>query len=93
VHAPDGRSQIGNQLAEGLAQRFPSTDQHIVMMVAKVIGACCHSRAKAALDAIALGRIARLLGDGKANAGHRIVGWRCLQPKRRPPGAIAPGSP
>jgi hypothetical protein len=57
----------------------------------KVTRACCHSRAKTTLDAIALGRIPGFLRDGEANAGVRLWRGYSLQPKRRTPGAIAPG--
>ena len=93
VHAYECGTQIGNQLAKGLAQRFALTDQHIVMRGLKVTRASCHSRAKTALDAIALWRIARLLGDGEADAGIRLRRGDSLQAKRRTPGAIAPGGP
>src|SRR5690606_2491183 len=73
--------------------RFALTDQHIVMRGLKVTRASCHSRAKTALDAIALWRIARLLGDGEADAGIRLRRGDSLQAKRRTPGAIAPGGP
>jgi hypothetical protein len=57
----------------------------------KVISASCHSRAKATLDATTLWRIASLFGDGEANTGVRLGRGNRLQPKRRTPGAIAPG--
>jgi hypothetical protein len=93
VDAHDQRAQIGNQLGEGFAQRFPPSDQHIVMVGSKVTRACCHSRAKAAFYAVAFGRIAGFLGDSEADTRLRVLGRDRLQPKRRAPGAIAPGSP
>ena len=93
MYALDQRTQIGNQLGKGFAQRFPSSDQHIVMVSDKVTRACCHSRAKATFYAIALGGIARLLGDREADAGFGGFRGDHLQPKRRAPGAIAPGGP
>jgi hypothetical protein len=93
VHAYDQRAQIGDQLGKGFAEGFPSSDQHIVMLGDKVTRACCHSRAKAALYAIAFGGIAGFLGDREADAGLGLCHCDGLQSKRRAPGAIAPGSP
>jgi len=93
VYALDQRAQIGNQLGEGEAERFPSSDQHIVMVRDKVTRACCHSRAKAPFYAIALGRIAGFLGDREADTRLGIFGSGHLQPECRTPGAIAPGGP
>jgi hypothetical protein len=93
MHASDAKGQIRYQPVEGLAQRFTPAYQHIVMRRNKVIGTRCHSCAKAPLDAVALGRVARFLGHGKTNAGRGLGRGDGLQPKRRAPGAIAPGSP
>lgn len=93
MNALDQRAQIGNQLGEGFAERFPSSDQHIVMVRDKVTRACCHSRAKATFYAIALGRIASFFGNRETDAGFGALGGDHLQPKRRTPGAIAPGGP
>ncbi len=93
VHAHERGAQIGNQLAKGLAQRFRLADQHIVMRGLKVTRTSCHSRTKTPFDPIALWRIARLLGDGEADAGFRLRRGDGLQRKRRTPGAIAPGGP
>ena len=93
MYALDQRTQIGNQLGKGFAQRFPSSDQHIVMVRDKVTRTCCHSRAKTTFYAIALWGIAGLLGDREADAGFGSIHGDHLQPKRRTPGAIAPGGP
>jgi hypothetical protein len=93
MYALDQRCQIVNQLGKGFAERFPSSDQHIVMVSDKVTRACCHSGAKATFYAIAFGGIAGFLGDGEADAGFDRLGGNHLQPKRRTPGAIAPGGP
>lgn len=85
--------QIGHQLVEGLAKGLPASDQHIIVVGSKVTRASCHSGAKTAFYAVALGRIAGFLGDGEAHPGRFIGNGRGLQSKRRPPGAIAPGSP
>jgi len=93
MHTSDAKGQIRDQPVKRLAQRFTLAYQHIVMARHKVTGACCHSCAKAAPDAIALGRIARFFGDGKPDARPIVNRDNCLQPKRRAPGAIAPGGP
>jgi hypothetical protein len=93
VYAHDQCAQIGDQLGEGFAERFPPSDQHIVMVGNKVTRACCHSRAKTTFYAITLGRIAGFLGDGKADTRLCLVSRDHLQSKRRTPGAIAPGGP
>lgn len=93
MHAHDQRAQIGDQLGKGFAQRFPSSDQHIVMVGDKVTRACSHSRAKATFYAVALGGIAGFLGHRKADTGLGLGSGDRLQTKRRAPGAIAPGSP
>ncbi|GHA23792.1 hypothetical protein GCM10007989_19170 [Devosia pacifica] len=62
------------------------------MPVAKVIGTLCHGRTQAPLDPVALWRVAGFLGHGEADTDIIITIGHCLQPKRRPPGAQAPGS-
>ena len=57
----------------------------------KVTRACCRSRTKAALYAVALGGVADFLGHREANARLWFGTWNGLQCKRRTPGAIAPG--
>jgi hypothetical protein len=93
MNARNQRTQIGNDFFKGLDEGFPSSDQHIVMVRHKVTRACCHSRPKATFYAIAFRGIAGLLGHGKADARLGLFGSDHLQPKCRPPGAIAPGSP
>jgi hypothetical protein len=93
MHARNQRTQIGNEFGKGFAKRFPSSDQHIVMVRDKVTRTCCHSRPKTTFYATAFGGIAGFLGDGKTDTGLRIVSGDHLQPKRRAPGAIAPGGP
>ena len=93
MYARDKRAQVGDQLGKGFAERFPSSDQHIVMLSDKVTRASCHSGAKATLYAIAFGGVAGFLGDREADAGLCLSHRDGLQPKRRAPGAIAPGSP
>ena len=93
MHALERTPEIGDELVEIFSERFAAPDQHIIVPGAKVTRASCHSGTKAAFDAIALGRIARLLGDGEPNPRVGRIGLDGLQPKRRPPGAIAPGSP
>jgi len=92
MHALDQRAEVGNKLVEGFGQRFAPPDEHIVMTDAKVTRACCGSGAQTTLYAVALGRVADFLGDGEADTGFRRCGRHDLQAKRRPPGAIAPGS-
>jgi hypothetical protein len=94
VHAHDQSTQVGHKLGKGFAQRIAPSDQHIVVPYMKVTRASCHSRAKTTFYAIAFWRIARLLGDGKTDASLVRCGrGNGLQPKRRTPGAIAPGGP
>jgi hypothetical protein len=93
MYARDQRAQVGDKLGKGFAEGFPSSDQHIVMLSDKVTRACCHSRPKTTFYAIAFWGIAGLLGDREADARLGIGHCDGLQPKRRAPGAIAPGSP
>jgi hypothetical protein len=93
VHAHDQGAQISNQLGKGFTQRFAPSHQHIVVGGQKVTRACCHSGAQATFYTVSFGGIARLLGDGKPDSWFRHGRGNSLQPKRRAPGAIAPGSP
>jgi hypothetical protein len=93
MYAHNKCAQIGDQLGKGFAQRVPSSDKHIVMVGDKVTHTCCHSGAKSSFNAIAFRGIAGFLGDGEADARLRLIDRNDLQPKRRAPGAIAPGSP
>lgn len=91
MHAGDEAAQIGDHSGEGQAEGLPPRQKDIVMSGVKVTRASCRSRPEAPFHAIALGRVADFLGDGEADAR---LGLRCrsnLQPKRRAPGAIAPG--
>lgn len=72
MHPPDGDAKILDQLAERLGERFGTANQHIIMAGPENSRALCRSRTKPALDAVALGRIARFLGNGEADACTRI---------------------
>jgi hypothetical protein len=91
MHTSDKAAEIGDQSGERQAQGLAPRQQHIVMSGDKVTRTRCRSRAQAALHAIALGRIADFLGDGEADPGIRLGRRHDLQPKRRAPGALAPG--
>ncbi|KKB07382.1 hypothetical protein VE26_11425 [Devosia chinhatensis] len=91
VHAGDEAAEICDHSGEGLAQGLPSRQKDIVMSGLKVTRTSCRSRPKTPFHAIALGRVADFLGDGEADSGLGFRGGSSLQPKRRAPGAIAPG--
>lgn len=93
MHAGDAGDKVRNQFVKGFAQRFAPSHQHIVMAGPKVTRASCHSRAKTAFYTIAFWGIAGFLGHGEAETGQGIGAVDRLQPKRRAPGAIAPGCP
>jgi len=92
VHAGDEAAQIGDKSGEGQAQRLPPRQKHIVMSGLKVTRTGCRSRPKTSFYTISFGGIADFLGDGETDTRISLAGGDCLQPKRRAPGAIAPGS-
>ena len=83
--------QLGNQTVERHAQCLAAADEHVVMLGLEASFASFHGSTKTAPDAIALRRIAGLLGDRKADAGLGDVAVVGLQRKRRAPDAAAPG--
>jgi hypothetical protein len=91
MHTSDEAGQVGYHLFERLAQGFAPRQKDIVMSGHKVTRTSCRSGAQAALHAVSFRRIADLLCDREADARLGFGAGNGLQPKRRAPGAIAPG--
>jgi hypothetical protein len=91
MHTGNKAAKVSDHSVEGLAQGFASRQEDIVMSGHKVTRTSCRSRAKPALDPIAFGRIADLLGHREADARLTFEAGNGLHAKRRTPGAIAPG--
>jgi hypothetical protein len=93
MDAGDKAAEVGDKSGEGQAQGLTPRQQHIVVSGKKVTRTSCRSSAQAPFHAVALWGIAHFLGDGEADTGIAMGRRSNLQPKRRTPGAIAPGGP
>jgi hypothetical protein len=93
VDAVDQDTQVSDYFGKWVGERFSPSHQHIVVASMKVTRASGHSSPQATFYAISLGGIANFLGYGETNPRHGIGRGHGLQPKRRTPGAIAPGGP
>lgn len=93
MYLVEGRGKLGDEPIERHRQRGAPADEYVVMSGFEAAGTSPCGLAQSTADAVALGRVALLLGDREAHAGFIEV-TRCnLQGKRRPPDAIAPGDP
>src|SRR5690606_6170918 len=84
VHFGYGGRKVGNDPRKRQRQSIPATDDDVIMSGLELAGASPEGSAQPPPDAIALGRIAGLVGDGQPHARDIVLDGNGLQRESGP---------